>query len=316
MNERRKSMVAMAFRVLDKDRSGIVDINDIQGVYNASMHPDVIAGKLTEKEALQQFLNSFEANSHAKSLTKGDGFISLEEFEEYYSSLSASIDSDDYFELMIRNAWHISGGTNAMCSNTTNRRVLVTLADGTQRVQEVENDIGISAKDTKAIFNKLQASNQNQNGPGIVTMNMNGQEGKNNQIANPYLAAQVKSLSAANGSIGNGSRQGSTQSLASVPGINSRPVVPTLALNGSAPNAVGPNSGPSSRRPSSSSSGSQRQQIPTQVQPPYAGAGNVGANGSGIRPNSDVNKPVPLSKLFANQATNSAASATSYSGRR
>ena len=28
----------------------------------------------------------------------------------YYNNVSASIDNDDYFELMIRNAWHISGG--------------------------------------------------------------------------------------------------------------------------------------------------------------------------------------------------------------
>jgi len=27
------------------------------------------------------------------------------------SFLSASIDDDDYFELMVRNSWHISGGT-------------------------------------------------------------------------------------------------------------------------------------------------------------------------------------------------------------
>lgn len=39
-----------------------------------------------------------------------DGRVSAEEFEVYYKDLSASIDDDDYFELMIRNAWHIAGG--------------------------------------------------------------------------------------------------------------------------------------------------------------------------------------------------------------
>ena len=38
-----------------------------------------------------------------------DGIVTLEEFLEYYSSISASIDNDDYFEQMINSSWNISG---------------------------------------------------------------------------------------------------------------------------------------------------------------------------------------------------------------
>ena len=80
-----------------------------------------------------------------------DAIITKSEFENYYANLSASIDKDDYFELMIRNAWHISGG-EGWCENTTNRRVLVTHADGRQTVEEIKNDMGLRADDKKGYF--------------------------------------------------------------------------------------------------------------------------------------------------------------------
>ena len=45
---------------MDKDKSGVLDINDIKGVYNASKHPDVVSRKKTEDEILGEFLDTFE----------------------------------------------------------------------------------------------------------------------------------------------------------------------------------------------------------------------------------------------------------------
>ena len=62
--------------------------------------------------------------------SKKDGIVTLSEFEDYYTDLSASVDRDDQFELIIRNAWHIPGG-EGWSANTTIPRHLVTDADGT-----------------------------------------------------------------------------------------------------------------------------------------------------------------------------------------
>lgn len=51
-----------AFKIMDKDRSGIIDISDIKGVYNAKKHPDVISGKKTEDEVLVEFLDTFDVH--------------------------------------------------------------------------------------------------------------------------------------------------------------------------------------------------------------------------------------------------------------
>ena len=49
MNQARKAIVMKAFNKMDKDGSGMIDIEDIRGVYTADKHPDVIAGKKTEQ---------------------------------------------------------------------------------------------------------------------------------------------------------------------------------------------------------------------------------------------------------------------------
>ncbi|CAI5728531.1 unnamed protein product [Peronospora effusa] len=153
LNERRTQLVLVAFTILDADGSGVVDLNDIKGKYSAKEHPDVLQGRKTEDEVLLEFLNTFDGGEK-------DGKVHPGEFMRYYANVSASIDDDDYFELMIRNAWHISGG-EGWSANTTCRRVLVKHADGSHTIEEVKDDIGIAAGNVEAIRANLQAQDIN-----------------------------------------------------------------------------------------------------------------------------------------------------------
>ena len=109
MNEYRKGIVGQAFKKLDKDRNGFVDINDITGVYNAKKHPDVISGKRTEQQVLMEFLETFETQHNIRDNEAPDHIVTKEEFEEYYNNVSSSIDDDQYFALMMNNAWNLDG---------------------------------------------------------------------------------------------------------------------------------------------------------------------------------------------------------------
>ena len=109
MNDFRKGLAKKAYSIMDKDRSGTLDINDIRQTYNAKQHPDVKAGKKTEDEVLAEFLDTFEDHyadmkGHADAR---DGTITLEEWLEYYNNVSMSVDDDAYFELMMNNTWNL-----------------------------------------------------------------------------------------------------------------------------------------------------------------------------------------------------------------
>jgi len=60
MNAFRRGIVMKAFKKLDKDGSGEINVDDLKGVYDASRHPDVIARKRTEEDILTEFLDTFE----------------------------------------------------------------------------------------------------------------------------------------------------------------------------------------------------------------------------------------------------------------
>lgn len=146
MNDYRLSLVQQAFSILDTSGNGIISLEEIQQHYDVSQVPGVKTGKVTPEDAFRTFMSHYDTNH--------DGSISLEEFVEQYNWVSASIDDDNYFEFMIRNAWHMSGG-EGVCENTSNRRVLVTYMDGNCEVVEIKNDLGLDAYDQRAVIKRL-----------------------------------------------------------------------------------------------------------------------------------------------------------------
>lgn len=111
MSAYRKALVKRAFDRLDRNGNGVVELDDVKGFYNAKMHPDVRSGRKTEDEILTEFLDTFELHHSIKNPKDKDGKITFKEFVEYYNNVSASIDNDQYFELMMTNAWNLNNQT-------------------------------------------------------------------------------------------------------------------------------------------------------------------------------------------------------------
>jgi hypothetical protein len=92
---------------MDKDGSGELTLADLAGRYDAKRHPKVLAGEMTEEQALQEFLDAFEGShlGDGKEKGKGDKVVTYDEFEEYYMGVSSSVDDDEYFALVMTSAW-------------------------------------------------------------------------------------------------------------------------------------------------------------------------------------------------------------------
>ncbi|XP_065070277.1 calcyphosin-like protein isoform X2 [Rhopilema esculentum] len=102
MSKGRKNIIQLAFNKLDKTGDGLITIDDLRGVYNVKQHPKYKNGEWTEDQCFRKFLDSFDTPDDK------DGTITLDEFINYYSGVSASIDNDMYFDLMMRNAYKLN----------------------------------------------------------------------------------------------------------------------------------------------------------------------------------------------------------------
>jgi len=106
---------------MDRDGNGWLDMNDIKGVYTAKSHPDVLAGRKSEEQILMEFLETFEVHHSIRNNDAPDHIVTKEEFEEYYNNISASIDDDKYFEVMMNNAWKMNEADKTYGKGWTNK---------------------------------------------------------------------------------------------------------------------------------------------------------------------------------------------------
>ena len=79
-------------------------------MYDPSNHPDVREGKKSPEKVLSDFLDTFEIHYSAMHPGSNDDRVTFDEFKEYYNNISVNIDNDEYFQLMITNAWKLGSG--------------------------------------------------------------------------------------------------------------------------------------------------------------------------------------------------------------
>ncbi|CAG0883621.1 unnamed protein product [Darwinula stevensoni] len=101
MNASRRKLVAMAFHKMDATGDGVIALEDLRRTYNVRSDPKYISGEDTADVVLHKIITKFEKNGSV------DGKVTRDEFFDYYSGVSASIDNDAYFDLMMRTAYKL-----------------------------------------------------------------------------------------------------------------------------------------------------------------------------------------------------------------
>lgn len=145
INKTREEYVRKAFQKMDATGDGQITVDDIRKLYDASQHPKFQSGEWTADQCFRHFLDSFDTPgdpdgvvynlSDVKNLPINQnvylGFksskklklvsyfhsliiktfwifkVTWDEFLNYYTGVSASIDDDNYFCTMMKRAWRM-----------------------------------------------------------------------------------------------------------------------------------------------------------------------------------------------------------------
>jgi calcyphosin len=100
LNNFRVGIIRKAYEKLDVNKDGSVRLDDIARIYDVSRHIDVVQGRRDPKDIYFEFMSKWDTQI-------ADGIVTFDEFLDYFSDISATIDSDEYFAAMMKNAWKL-----------------------------------------------------------------------------------------------------------------------------------------------------------------------------------------------------------------
>jgi len=84
LNDFRSALVRQAFKKLDENGNGTLEIDEIKTKFDPSRHPDVKNGSKTAEECRYEFYDLFSTHHNVAQSFKPDKSVTLEEFLEYH----------------------------------------------------------------------------------------------------------------------------------------------------------------------------------------------------------------------------------------
>lgn len=107
LNPRRQNILIEAFKKIDTDKCGVVDLSDIKEFFNSKNCPLVRAAMMSEETFFNGFMETFQTHHNMFRSAKIKK-VNYAEFENYYKYVSITIDDDYLFEETIISSWKLS----------------------------------------------------------------------------------------------------------------------------------------------------------------------------------------------------------------
>jgi Ca2+-binding EF-hand superfamily protein len=137
------------------NKQELLNLSSFQTKFDGSNHPDVLSKKYQKIDIWNDFYSFFTKYKDISPRISQMMTVSKDDFIQYYSFLSPTVESDDYFELIIRSSWSISSSmTSMLCPLVTSNSE-----------SSIENKNNKTDLDCRSILKKIL--NQNKNKPEL-----------------------------------------------------------------------------------------------------------------------------------------------------
>lgn len=108
----RLQFVERAFDKLDRDGEGQIDMQDMFACFDPYRHPDVANGKNDPEGVYNDFKDAFEVYHNIIHDYNSSAKVSRDEFTDFYTFLSAQVESDAQFDTMVNGVWNLDNKNN------------------------------------------------------------------------------------------------------------------------------------------------------------------------------------------------------------
>ena len=157
LNERRENIVKEAFKRLDTENCGIVNLTDVKNLFNSKNSPLVKEGDVTEEEFYNNFMETFQTHHNLVRSPKIKK-VNYDEFLNYYKYFSLTIEDDYLFEETLIACWKLSKSKQAHAGPKDNIKKI--MQDPSEKSKSEESQIiknislGGKTKTAKKFFEK------------------------------------------------------------------------------------------------------------------------------------------------------------------